>query len=500
MTRLTLTTTDPAAARADAVVVGLAPGAGRQATPRLLPGAETLDAAFAGRLARLLADLGATGRAGEVTKLASLGATTAPVVLAVGLGQERPTARELRRAAAVATRALRGSGTVLLALPAAAPDLLEAEAEGALLGGYDFTEFRKISLAGRPAAARSVALYTGQARSRASTAAVARGRVIAEAVSLVRDLVNTPPGDLTPEQLAARARREGEAAGCAVEVLDEKALARRGYGGLIGVGAASAHPPRLVRISHRPARAARQIALVGKGITFDSGGLSLKPATAMESMKSDMAGAASVLGAVVAAARLQVPVSVTGWLACAENMPSGTATRPGDVLRIYGGTQVEVLNTDAEGRLVLADALVRAAEDGPDAMVDIATLTGSQIVALGNRVAALMANDDGLRDRVAAAAAAAGEDVWPMPLPGDLRERLDSSIADLTNVPPNGNRDAGMLVAGVFLSTFVPAGVPWAHLDIAGPSWHAGEAYGEVARGGTGFGVRTLLAAVESFR
>jgi leucyl aminopeptidase len=323
--------------------------------------------------------------------------------------------------------------------------------------------------------------------------------VLAETAALCRDLVNTPPGDLPPATLAATAKATAEKVGLTVEVLDEKALAKGGYGGILGVGRGSGNPPRLTKISYAPPKATAHVALVGKGITFDSGGLSLKPPTSMETMKTDMAGAATVLAAVIAAARLKVPVAVTAWLPSAENMPSGTATRPGDVLTMYGGTTVEVLNTDAEGRLVLGDALARAAEESPDAIVDIATLTGAQVVALGNRVAGLMANDDGFRQTVADAAAAEGESVWPMPLPPDLRDKLDSPVADLQNVGPAGSRDGGMLVAGHFLAAFVPEGIPWAHLDIAGPSWHGGEAYGAVPKGATAFGLRTLVGIVESF-
>jgi leucyl aminopeptidase len=238
--------------------------------------------------------------------------------------------------------------------------------------------------------------------------------------------------------------------------------------------------------------------LIGKGITFDSGGLSIKPAKGMEDMKSDMSGAAAVLHTVAAAAHLGLPVRITGWLALAENMPSGTAQRPSDVITIRGGRTVEVLNTDAEGRLVLADALVAAGELAPDVMIDIATLTGAQMVALGNRVSAIMANDDALRDRVFAAASDAGEQFWPMPLPGELRSSMDSRVADIANI---GERFGGMLVAGLFLQEFVPSTdgnpIPWAHLDIAGPSFNTGSAHGYTPTGGTGVGVRTLLTFCE---
>jgi leucyl aminopeptidase len=233
------------------------------------------------------------------------------------------------------------------------------------------------------------------------------------------------------------------------------------------------------------------VVFAGKGITFDSGGLSLKPSKSMEAMKSDMGGAAAVLAALQAVAALGPAVNVVGYLSLAENMPGGGAQRPSDVITIYGGKTVEVLNTDAEGRLVLADALARSAEDSPDLLIDVATLTGAQLVALGSRISGVMANDDGVLSGVVDAAGRAGEAMWPMPLPEELRKGLDSSVADLANVA--GERDGGMLVAGLFLREFVPAGVRWAHLDIAGPAFHTGEPYGYTPKGGTGAAVRTLV-------
>ena len=259
----------------------------------------------------------------------------------------------------------------------------------------------------------------------------------------------------------------------------------------MGVGQGSVNPPRLVRLEYAPAQADKTVVFVGKGITFDSGGLSLKPPKSMETMKSDMGGAAAIIGAMQAIAALAPAVRVIGYLAIAENMPSGSAQRPSDVLTIYGGKTVEVLNTDAEGRLVLADALARSAEDAPDVVVDVATLTGAQVVALGTRISAVMANDDALRDAVVAAADRAGEAMWPMPLPAELRKGLDSAVADLANVAagPHG----GMLVAGLFLREFVPDGVRWAHLDIAGPSFNDGQPHGYTPKGGTGAATRALV-------
>ncbi len=509
MTSVAVLTGDPAAAKADAIVVATwqreatgKDGAPSDTPPELAAGAAQIDAAFGGRLAAVLRDLGATGRAGELIRLATLGATTAPVVVAVGLGPDGATAKRLRAAVANATRALRGKSTVVLALPIDESHLIAAQAEGALSGGYDFTDFRNTSLPGRKAAPASVKISApgaSGAQKAVLKTAIMRGTVIAESLGFARDLVNTPPRDLPPAVLAERAAAYARPAGVTVEILDEKALAKGGYGGITAVGQGSTRPPRLVAMRWTPQTSGGHVALVGKGITFDSGGLSLKPPTAMETMKDDMAGAAAVAAVVVAAARLALPVTVTGWLCCAENMPSGSAIRPGDVLTMLSGTRVEVLNTDAEGRLVLADGLHRAAADEPDALVDVATLTGAALVALGPKIAGLMANDDAFRDRVQAAAGAAGEDVWPMPLPRELRDRLDSAVADLANVPPTAGRDAGMLTAGLFLQEFVPDALPWAHLDIAGPAWNAGEASGDVAKGGTGFGVRTLLSLIESY-
>ncbi|WP_131764027.1 leucyl aminopeptidase, partial [Actinomadura fibrosa] len=391
-----------------------------------------------------------------------------------------------------ALRALAGTARVGVALPAASGGDVEAVALGALLGNYTFDSYRtgehkspvgEIRLAG-PAAAQDGA-----------DAAVERARVLAKSINLVRDLVNTPPSHLAPEDLAGEAERVAGEAGLAIEVLDEKALVDGGYGGIAGVGQGSVNPPRLVRLAYTHPEASKTLALVGKGITFDSGGLSLKPAEAMDWMKSDMGGAAAVLGALAAIAELRPKVNVVGYLAIAENMPSGTAQRPSDVLRIYGGKTVEVLNTDAEGRLVMADALVRAGEDDPDLIVDVATLTGAQLVALGTRTTGVMANDDDVREKVVAAAGRAGEASWGMPLPAELRKGLDSAVADIANI--SGERWGGMLVAGVFLKEFVPDGVKWAHLDIAGPSFHKGEPYGYTPKGGTGAATRTLVQIAE---
>ncbi|MGH3681447.1 MAG: leucyl aminopeptidase, partial [Natronosporangium sp.] len=314
-----------------------------------------------------------------------------------------------------------------------------------------------------------------------------------------RDWVNTAPNDLRPPQFAEQVAAAAGEAGLAVEVLDEKALRKAGYGGILAVGQGSAAPPRLVRIGYTPAgRPKARIGLVGKGITFDTGGVSIKPAHGMWEMKSDMAGAAAVAATMLAVAARKPPVAVTGWLPLAENMPSGTAYRPGDVLTMYGGKKVEVLNTDAEGRLILADAIVRACEEGLDYLLETSTLTGGQLIALGRRVAGVMGSSD-LCELVRRAGETVGEPAWPMPLPEDVRQGMESAVADLSQVNSAMERVGTMAQGGVFLSEFVaPEVTGWAHIDVAGPAYHPGEPYGYLTRGGTGVPVRTLLELVET--
>jgi leucyl aminopeptidase len=463
--------------------------------PLPAPGAEDVDTALGGTLAATLAALGATGAAGEVTRIASGGALPAPLIVAAGLGPapdqptpQFPSLHALREAAGAGVRAVAGKADrVAVSLPVRDAPEAEAVALGALLGSYAFNRYRTEAKPG-PA---DIVLITGGDPSFRAEEAAQRGRVLADAVSLTRDLVNTSPADLYPETFAAEAERVARSSGLDIEVLDEKALADRGYGGIAGVGQGSVHPPRLVRLSYTRPGAAKTVVLVGKGITFDSGGLSLKPPKSMEAMKSDMSGAAAVLGALQAVAALEADVNVIGYMPLAENMPGGRAQRPSDVIKIYGGKTVEVLNTDAEGRLVLADALARGLEDQPDLMVDVATLTGAQLVALGPRIAGVMASDERFGDEVVDAARRAGESAWPMPLPQELRKGLDSTVADLANVTPD--RNGGMLVGGLFLREFIPDGVRWAHVDIAGPAFNEADAYGYTPKGGTGAAVRMLV-------
>ncbi|MFF2505282.1 leucyl aminopeptidase [Streptomyces sp. NPDC058067] len=501
MTALTLSTAAASGLRADAIVVGVAKGPGSKSGNLVLaPGAETVDKGYDGKLAAVLETLGASGGEGEVTKLPAPSGFKAPVVLAVGLGpvpekDETYDAEALRRAAGVAARALAGSKKAAFALPIEDSGDAGAIAEGALLGAYSFDAYKVNGGNGNgKAPLAEVALLGTKPRDKAFKAAVERALAVTEELNRARDLVNTPPNDLDPEAFAAVASAAAKEHGIKVQVLDEKALTKGGFGGILGVGAGSEAPPRLVKLSYTSSKADKHLAFVGKGITYDSGGISLKPAGHNETMKCDMAGAAAVFAAVVTAARLKLAVNVTGWLALAENMPSGTATRPGDVLRMYSGKTVEVLNTDAEGRLVLADAIAKASEETPDAIVDVATLTGAMMLALGNRTFGIMANDDAFRTSIHEVAEEVGEPSWPMPLPSDLRKGMDSPTADIANM---GERMGGGLVAGLFLQEFVGEGITWAHLDIAGPAFNEAGPFGYTPKGGTGSAVRTLVRLAE---
>jgi leucyl aminopeptidase len=450
-----------------------------------------LDAEAVGEIEVALKALGAKGGTEQITRVV---APSLPVssVLAVGLGKttDEWSSDAIRRAAGVAARSLSGTETVITTLSELD---LEAAIEGLILGAYRFTDFRSAKTAPKePALAAITALSTAKG----AKATAARATNIATAVATARDLVNTPPSHLFPDEFAKRARALGESVGLEVEVLDDKALAKGGYGGIVGVGQGSSRPPRLVRLTHKggKGRKAKKVALIGKGITFDTGGISIKPAANMHQMTSDMGGAAAVIAAVVLAARQQLPIDVVATVPMAENMPSSTAQRPGDVLTQYGGITVEVLNTDAEGRLILADAIARACEDDPDYLIETSTLTGAQTVALGARTPGVMGSDE-FRDRVAAVSQGVGENAWPMPLPEELKDDLKSTVADLANV--SGSRYAGMLVAGVYLREFVADGVQWAHIDVAGPSYNTGGPWGYTGKGGTGVPTRTMFAVLE---
>ncbi len=446
-----------------------------------------------------LGSLERQGFEGKAGQSQAVGVRKGVDLVAVGLGEpDEVSADTVRKAAAAVVRTACKADTAATTLLEAVPDQLDSRvaaqalAEGAVMAAYRFTTYKSDP---DPCRLERLAVVTDDGRRLEQ--ALERGGRVAEAVCLARDLVNEPAGALTPTRLAEIAADVAAQEGLRVSVLDEVGVVEEGLGGLAGVARGSAEPPRLIELVYEPPGGdpVATLVLVGKGITFDSGGLSIKTAEGMMTMKTDMSGAAAVMATMSVLPALGLPVRVTGIMPTTENMPGGTATKPGDVLRIRNGKTVEVLNTDAEGRLVLADGLSLAAESSPDAIVDLATLTGAQVVALGKKIAGLMGNDEGLVERVRAAAERAGEAAWPLPLPDDYRSHLDSEIADLKNIGNQGQ--AGTLVAGLFLKEFVDE-VPWAHLDIAGPARsEADEGY--VAKGGTGFGVRTLVELVTSF-
>jgi leucyl aminopeptidase len=496
-----VTLAQPNAARAKADLLAVPVFAG----PELGPGAEEAVAALGVPLAPLLEARGFSGKAGETAALPTLGRLEAAVLLLVGVGERAKVDTEvLRRAAAAVVREGRGAAkavtTLAQALPADPAGAVQAVTEGALLAAYRFDKYKQAKANGdrRPAELAALALVPAGAGGRGSggrsglAGALAAGQVRAAATNLARDLSNEPANALHPADLAAAARKLLAGKGVTVKVKDEKELAREGFGGIVGVGQGAEHPPRLIELRYAPKGATGQVVLVGKGITFDSGGLSLKPPDSMKTMKTDMSGAAAVLATMSALADLDVGVAVTGYLASAENMPSGHAIRPGDVLTMKNGKTVEVLNTDAEGRLVMADALALGAAARPDAIIDVATLTGACMIALGNRYSGLMANDEALAAELLDAAAEAGEPTWRLPLPPEYRKDIDSDLADLKNV---GDRYGGALIAGLFLQEFVDDR-PWAHLDIAGPA-RAESEDGYLGKGSTGVAVRTLLSWLE---
>ncbi len=488
MSTYTLRTASPATTRADAVVVGVLSGDGG---PTIAPGGEPVAKAYGRKFAPLLATLDVKGRPGEIVRVPTAGTLSSSLLVLVGLGKE-VTPDSVRRAAGAAARTATNAASVALALPADTPELVRAVTEGYRLGGYTFTAYKKSAQRTAPG---DVVVLSPIARRKDTIGAFEEAQVLAEAVATTRDWVNMPPGDFTPAAFAdavvkaASPYSKGKGK-VTVKVHDERKLAELGCGGLLGVGGGSAAPPRLVELSYAPRGARQHLALVGKGITYDSGGLTIKPGASMAEMKSDMAGAAAVAQAVFAISQLGMPLKVTAFLPMAENMIGGDSMRPGDVLTLYGGTTVEIFNTDAEGRLVLGDALMMATERKPDALVDVATLTGHMVAALGDKLGGVM-GDPELVDRVLAASDVAGEDNWPMPIPEHMDERIRSSkIADLAQ--HDWIRWGGGLFAAAFLREFT-AGIPWAHLDIAGPSFNSGGAYGHVTSGGTGVSVTTLV-------
>ena len=483
--KLSVSQTAPARARVDLLAVGL--HAGRKPGP----GSDLLTKGSAA----LLEASGFTGEVGQTAVVAVEGVAARAVVV-VGLGDKgKLDADGMRRVgAAIARQAKRAktvATTVLDIVPRGldAGDAAQAFAEGVVLGGYQFLKFKSDP---KRSTLASVVVLGGSAKVAAGLAA---GATVAGAVCAARDLVNEPAGTQSPAQFAAEAQRVARRSGLKCTVFSGPQLERLRLAGTIAVGQGSSRSPRFVKLEYAPRGARHTLGFVGKGVVFDSGGLSLKPSNGMEQMKTDMSGAAAVVSAMSVLAALDVRTRVVGYIPLVENMPSGTAYRLGDVIRYRNDKTVEVMNTDAEGRLILADALALAAADGVDAMIDLATLTGACMVALGNQIAGLMGNHEGWVGQVRACADRVGEKVWPLPLPKEYRRLLDSEIADMKNI---GGPHGGALTAGLFLQEFA-GDVPWAHLDIAGPS-RAEADNGFVARGGTGVGVRTLIELASGFR
>jgi len=450
-------------------------------------------------LLEILKNLGATGKVDEIVKVPFSKPQT---IYFTGLGEttKKYDPETLRRAAGSAARALAGQAAATFALPASTLAEISAVAEGAALGSYAFNEFRSSTKSDFKEPLTQIVVATKSTTDAAVKRALVRAEIIGRHTATVRDLINTPPSHLTPDSFCLRMKKIATPLGLKVEILNEATLKAQGYGGIIGVGQGSANPPRLLRVSYNPSKAKSRYAFVGKGITFDTGGLALKTANGMEAMKSDMSGAAAVIAAIFAIAELKLPIAIDAWAPLAENMVSENATRPSDIINIYGGKTVEVLNPDAEGRLVLADALVRAQEVGKKSggltgIIDVATLTGAQVVALGTRTSAVMTNNLEFSQEFLVASEKAGEAFWPMPLPEELRASLDSPVADLANI---GDRMGGMLVAGLFLKEFIDPELAWLHLDIAGPSYNEATAHGYTPVGGTGIALRSLVTLIES--
>ena len=490
---ITLTATSQRAtgARADLLVLPYGPDGPIGAA------AESVVDALDGDVAALAKLASFEGKPGQSVLVPSSGRVAADAVLLLGVGDPSAVTLDgMRRAGASLSRASTKIATVATTLLDAAPSgeppaaAAEALAEGVLLGAYQFLDYKSKATA---SSLRRVAVLDGRADVKRG---LDRGNVVAHAAIWARDVVNEPAGSQSPSDFVATARRLLARSGVTVQVLGDAQLRAQRMGGVLGVGQGSERPPRFLKLSYEPrGRATGRLALVGKGVVFDSGGLSLKTAGGMETMKTDMSGAAAVVATMSALRSLDVKTRVTAYVPLVENMPSGNAIRPGDVLTIRNGKTVEVLNTDAEGRLILADALSLAVDDKADAIVDLATLTGACVVALGEKIAGLMTNHEGWSEQVRAAADRAGEPVWPLPLPTDYRKQLDSEVADLRNIGTGGY--GGALTAGIFLQQFV-GDRPWVHLDIAGPA-RAPSDDGYLVKGGTGFGVRTLLELVTSF-
>jgi leucyl aminopeptidase len=442
--------------------------------------------ALADHIARLPAS-GFKGKLGEVHVGPAPERVAAKAVAVLGLGKgSKLGASEVRRAAGSAGRKLFEFKSIVVGLPreAGGVALTGPTVEGLILGSYRFVDHKSDK---RPSQIESLSFADGD------VADAERGVLKAGAAVVARDLINEPASTLTPTVLAERAAEIAEANGLTCEIWGPAELEERGFGGVLGVSQGSEQEPRFIQLRYAPEGAVGKVALVGKGVTYDTGGYSLKPPTSMEQMKTDMSGAAAVIGAMSVLGRLDIKTEVLGFIPATENLVSGRAIKPGDVMRHYGGKTTEVMNTDAEGRLILADALAFASEEKPDAIVDVATLTGSMTVALGLRSTGVFCNDEGLAAELSSAGEAAGERTWPMPLWEDYKSELESEIADLKNV---GSRYGGAITAAIFLQQFVGEGIPWAHFDIAGPARSESDR-DELPKGGTGVATRTFIEWLE---
>lgn len=492
MTTYTLRKGSADKVRTDLVVVAVGTGKGGALVP--CPGAEPVAAAFGRSFAPMLASLGFAGAFGETARIPTGKTLNAGQLLVVGLGpQEAVTAEKIRRAAGIAARSIGNVASVALALPTEDTAQVRAAVEGFGAGLYRFDDFKSQPRRGELA---DVVVLSDGARRTEFVDALGSAVTLVEACDQVRDWVNTPPNALGPTAFAEQIRRWTKGSGLKFDLLTAAQLEKQGCGGILGVGRGSEEPPCLVRLTWKPPGATGSVALVGKGITYDSGGLTIKPGGSMASMKFDMAGAAAVVAAMRTIAVREIPVAATAYLPLAENMISGTAMRPGDVLTTLSGKTVEVMNTDAEGRLILADALTMAARSRPDLIVEISTLTGPCVVALGDRIAGLFGDDDVVAE-VQRAAEATGELFWHLPIRDEQRAavRTQSKVADL--LQHDWVRWGSAIYAAAFLEQFVE-GLPWAHFDIAGPAWNSGGPWGHVPSGATGFGVSTLVELVSS--
>ena len=461
---------------------------------QLSPAAASVDELLGGLILERAADGEFKGNLGELLTIHPMGRLAVKRVIVVGLGTpEKITTQAIRRASSTAARHLQNTGAQQITLALNwdsnnydAAQGVQAEVEGALLGLYTFRIYQNKENNGQNISQLQV--LTDDAHKAESEQAIHKGQVLAEATNLARSLINEPPAVLTPSELANRAVAMAKEVGLEYEVFDQAKIEELRMGGILGVAKGSAEPPRFVILRYRgaPESAEKGLAFVGKGITFDTGGISLKPAERMDEMKGDMGGAAAVIGAMQAIGRLKPHINVTGIVPTCENMPSGTAYRPGDILRIMNGKTIEIVNTDAEGRLILADALSYATKEGYAPIIDLATLTGGIVVALGTTMTGLFSNDEQLTDNILAAGRIAGEKYWPMPLDDEYSEQIRSEIADIKQT---GGRQASSVTAAKILENFV-GDAKWAHLDIAGTSYTDKKPYQE--KGGTGVGVRTL--------